>query len=268
MRAALAVLLASVSAPALGSEVPCDAQALTTAIEAADDAFVVMDADGFGTQVDRMKQALRCLEDALKPKLCADIHRIEAMAAFVEGDLDQVRAPFEAARQAFPGLTLGSELAPQGHPLHTYFEEAATPDSKETASLPAPATGWIAVDGFRATAAPLGRPFVFQRFDDGGAVADTAYLLTPRDVPRYPTPRTDRPKRKLKLPLIGSGLVLGLGSAVAYGASFPARQRYDAAVTAGDESRIRANHRATNGLVIGSVGGATTGLALLVAGVL
>jgi hypothetical protein len=259
------------------AEAGCDQASLTEAISRAEVAFAAMDATAFDTAIADARDAFVCQTDALTPVVCADWHRVLALDAFLRDDGPDAVLAFHAALNTMPGYDLPTSIAPMGHPLRTQFEQAKLLAPGGTFDLPVPSEGWVAIDGQRGQTAPSGRPFVFQRFDDRGHVADTRYVEVGAPMPDYPAqksqsqsttpgPRGAGGERHTSPALIGTGIALGVVSGALYGAAFVTRSNYDEAVETGNEDGIKGNHAATNGLVIGSIGALGLGLTFVIVG--
>jgi len=251
----------------------CTTQTLSEAIDEAEEAFVGMETAAFDTAAAQARSALTCQEQPITPILCAGVHRVEALSAFVDDDDDATILSFQAMLSTQPGYDLSSELAPPGSPLREALDRARQYDTSDPFPLGQPTEGWLTVDGRRAMAAPSGRPFVFQRLLDDGAVAQTAYVPLGKPLPSYDTRDLNRPEpvdatSRRGRPLMWVGVAVAAAGAGAYGAAFATRSSYTDAVQAGDEERIRSAHGLTNGLAIGGLVGLGTGGTLVLVGAL
>lgn len=249
----------------------CDSKMLLGAVKDAEQAFATMDGLGFDAATFEVNRLLACQTDAVTPVESAAYHRVRALAAFLSEDMPATILSFQAALAAMPGYELPPTVAPDGHPLREQFEQAgrmvATGGSID---LPPPQAGWVTVDGMRTRIAPAARPFVFQRLDVAGAVVDTDYVEPGDPLPTYaseapaplPAPGSGR---KLQAGWVAAGGALGLVAGGLYGGAFATRSSYEQAVEDGERARILSTHRATNTLVVASLGalGAGTGLVLV-----
>jgi hypothetical protein len=274
-----AALILVLSANGRAATVPCDGKMLTTLVGDAELAFVHMDAQLFSAASAALDQSLTCQTEPLSAIQIAAYHRVRALAAFFEENEPATVLSFQACLATMPGYALPIEIAPEGHPLRKQFEQAKLFSAGDVFDLPAPADGWITIDGNRTLAAPSARPFVFQRFGSTGQVLSTAYVAVGTPVPTYPMAVDDTTLQNLddvapivtrNAPngfLIGTGIVLGAASAGLYGGAFVFRQQYDEAVAAGDEPKIRSTYQTTNAMVIGSGGALALGTSFLLVGV-
>jgi len=242
----------------------CGPDTLRGSIEDAEEAFVAMEEGAFDRAAAEARAMLGCQEEPLTPVLCAGVHRVMALEAFVGGDDDATVLSLSAMLATQPGYQLSDEIAPPGSPLRASLESARQFSTDDPFPLKPPAEGWLTVDGRRAMSAPSGRPFVFQRVTEDGKAAQTAYVPLGQPLPRYDTADN--------VTLItpsgsqggsGTGLVVaGVATAVVglglYSTAFVTRGSYRGAVESGEEARIRSTHRVTNILTLAGL--ATTGV--------
>ena len=264
--------LIPLSPPAAADE--CDSRELDYLVNVAEGAFSTSDVDTLLSVVASLEASLVCQAEPLSPIHVAAFHRIEALAAIAEFDAAAAVLSFQAVLATMPGYQLAPELAPEGHPVRKAFDEAKLFADSEVFELPAPEAGWITIDGNRSQRAPAGRPFLFQHLSAEGAVTQTAYVDVGTPVPTYataPVPVPDPPvptrtRARVNPWLVGAGIALGAASVSMYGGAFVARDRYDEAVLAGDEGRIRSRYWTTNGLLGGSVAALGVGTTLVLVG--
>ncbi len=242
----------------------CGIARLEESIARAQRSFAEMNEAQFDSHTSATRRTLRCLSEPLSPLLSAEIHRVEALSAFTQEDEAGTILAFAAEQASFPALDLAEEIAPPGHPLRRSYEAALTLPSDDF-DLPRPETGWLSIDGARSRTAPAGRPFVFQQLSADGSVRQSAYVAPGARLPDYPE---RPPSTGLRSALVGSGLALGVGAAGMYGGALVSRGTYEEVVQAGDEDRIWASYRATNGLLIGSASSLIVGGAMVLFGAL
>ncbi|MEZ4321536.1 MAG: hypothetical protein R3F61_28950 [Myxococcota bacterium] len=255
----------------------CGLTELDSTMESIESAFAEM-SEGFEPLRNRFHERIDCLSEPLNPKLAARVHRTNALFFFFDSDDGATRDSFARYRSLEPTGTLPDALAPSDHPLRQLFDGATARPKPEP--LPAPATGWLLVDGEQETAAPRNLPFVFQHIADDGAVLSSSLVAAGSDPPAYDVagvvvqppepdgPAPTRPPKKRLGPLTLAGIgVAGVGL-VSYGAAFGTRGAYKNAVDAGEADRITSTHATTNGLTLGGLGLMAVGSGLVVAGVL
>lgn len=258
----------------------CDSREMASLVSAAETAFTHMDADLFERASTELDRVLACQTEPLTAIQVASFHRVRALAAFFAENEPGSVLSFQAMLATMPGYELPADIAPEGHPLRRSFDQAKLFSAGDTFELPAPADGWVTVDGIRTRTAPAARPFVFQWLGSSGAVRETQYVTVGTPVPTYavataPTtpvdldvgPSTGRSKPRVNTALLGTGLALGAASAGLYGGAFVFRKQYDEAVLAGDEPKIRSQYLATNGSLGGSALFAVVGTTLVLVGV-
>lgn len=152
----------------------------------AEDAYGNLDEAAFSAAAEEVSESMPCVVDTLLPPLAADLHRLQALASFFDGDRTNTVLSFLSVRAIQPGYQLPEKFGPSGHPLRDAFEEATTYASGEVLPIPAPESGWILIDGKRAQHSPTDRPFLFQRFNGDAKVVDTKYVYVGAPVPDYP----------------------------------------------------------------------------------
>jgi hypothetical protein len=245
---------------AVSARAGCDAATLQSAIDHAESAFVEMDASAFSTAAAEARDTLACEHDALTPVQCAGFHRMNALEAFLRADHANAVLYFQAVLGTQPGYELPVEIAPIGHPLRDDFDKSKQFAEAARFDLPAPASGWLTVDGARSTTAPSSRPFLFQWLDDSGHPQLTAWVDVGRPVPAYPRPAVapvpnlepppPPPPHKVSAAWTAAGLGAAAVGAGLYGGAFVVRGDYYDAVDAGRRDDILALHQRTNAFTI------------------
>ncbi|MCB9687014.1 MAG: hypothetical protein H6735_18385 [Alphaproteobacteria bacterium] len=245
----------------------CDVATLQSSVEKAENTFVQMDEDGFAKAVVLTRNTLDCLTEPLTPVSAAGFHRVNALEAFLRGDHAKTIVHFQAVRGSQPGYELPDEIAPEGHPLRVDFDKSSQFSDAGRFPLDPPETGWLLIDGSRATEAPGGRPFIFQWVQGAGQIGKSGWVDVGAALPSYPVkveappPVVEEPKKGGGKALTWVGLTTTAVGAGLYGVAFVTRGQYDDAVQAGDEARIRSSHTTTNVLAGSGVallgGGAT-----------
>lgn len=222
----------------------------------------------------RAREQLPCLNEVLEPEDVAAWFRLEGIASFVAGDAAAAAPSFATARALTPDYQLPSAL---GLPAREVYD-AALPFDAEPVELPKPASGWLAVDGLRASAGPGGRPFLLQ-WVDGPQVALSARVDPGDTLPAYPrhaaipvpvvstappppeAPPPSRPGR-LSVGLAAGGAVAAGGSLALGLLSNGYKQRFldgtDPSTSAEGEALIRANR--TTGVASLGLGAVAAGL--------
>ncbi|MBT3218994.1 MAG: hypothetical protein HN348_07880 [Proteobacteria bacterium] len=245
----------------------CDVDSFQDAVDSGEEAFGEMEPQRFEEAVVRADETMACMNQLLTPVHCAAYHRLQALATFFAHDDNGTVLHFQAVRATQPGYQLPRTIAPEGHPLRDSFDNAAQFLTDDSFPLPPPETGWLHVDGQRSNDAPSGRPFIFQRFNDGGSVLQTRYLPVGTPMPSYPVaevPVSGPDRKGIKKALFWSGIGLGVAAVGIYGGAFASRGSYNRAVVDGDEPAIIATHKTTNALVGTAVGSGGVSIALVV----
>jgi len=237
------VLLASFASPALAADCPDDPIAeVRSAADDLESAFTQLDDAGFDAAKKRLDAAIPCVTTPLELRDVLGLHRAEALAAFVDGDMVASKKSWGAVRILNPSWTPPDSLAPPGHLLRQLFEQAPTDTDTQALEL-APDGGWL-VDGRRGDAVPADRAFVLQGIDKDGNIVYTGYDRSLAEVPLLDfTPPGPSPKGK-KMRLFGSiaGDALALAAGGAAYAHFNTAShldtvpydKFDSTVTAGN----------------------------------
>jgi hypothetical protein len=196
---------------------------------------------------------------------------------------------------ADPGHQIPVSLLPEDHPIRAWLPAAAALLREDTPKpIPAPASGWLEVDGVFSTTAPANRAIVVQQVDAQNAVVATRYLwpgnrefswlvgpAAPARVARTPEAAAPAPtpaKRKgspwaRRIPFmvltVGTGAAAGWFLADANDAVLDFRQAEQGALVSSEEYREqlqgyqdRANVGASAFCILG---GASAGLLLVTA---
>lgn len=238
----------------------CDGTVVVPAVDEALLAWRRVDLDAFDNAVAQLEQNLGCVGERLTPRLAAEVHRVQAMAAFSREDTLSTRLAFAAARRIEPSTGLSNEIAPPGHPLRAAFE-AIDPKSTRFDDLPNLGDFSIRIDGAPGHQRPKDLPTLFQLLPPDGAIT-TTYLWPsdPLPIPVEPPPPVVEPRRKgvPVLPIAAAGL--GVLAAGLYGAGAMSRSAYNDPTTSTD--KLTGLRRQTNGLAVGSgvAAGAAIGL--------
>jgi len=159
-------LLAALAASPVASagEVPCpaDIAELDRRVEAALDAYAVMDTDALFAAHRQAREAVGCLDQLLEPEDIADFHGVTGLAAFLTEDDEGTEAAFAAALAADPSWRLPERVAPDGSVLVEIQAQAA----ERATAPPSPMVNHDAfvlmVDGEPALERPADRPWVLQ----------------------------------------------------------------------------------------------------------
>jgi len=220
---------------------PVTASELAQLVSLGDAAFADMDADTFSELRMKVIQGIPCLSDELNQTQVAALHRMQALAAFLDRDPAASVGYFRSLLAVAPGYELPEALAPEGHPLRLYFEVAAGTFSPPTVPIEAPRSGAVFVDGKVATQAPIDRPYLFQYSDEAGKVTTSALVRPGLDPPTYPahSPR-DRKEARVNLPLATTAGLAALASGGLYlAASHSESTFWDPATSDADLEALR-----------------------------
>ena len=180
---ALGLATAQAACPA-----PVDVHHLSQSISMADGAFNDMDLDAFHAARAQSLAALGCLSEPLTTTQIAALYRMQAFGAFVDRDKAAGVLYLRALLAVAPAYILPEAVAPPGHPLRAWYDEALVRAPGPTAVVAPPQRGWVQVDGRTVEQRPTDRPYVFQVFNADGGVISTHLLAAGEAPPPYATP--------------------------------------------------------------------------------
>lgn len=185
--------------------------------------YTDMDDNAFTDSHKRMLTDVSCLASPPSPAEVAQVHRVEALAAFTRGDTAATVASLRAMLESDPATTLSSDIAPPGHALQGLLAqaEAAAPSKRALSRVHDPCR--LIVDGRAAHDLPKERPSLVVIQDPSGAVmwsgllpADAMVLticpaLTDGGIPYRPEdPPPRKGNRGLNLAAGSTSLVAGM----------------------------------------------------------
>ncbi len=170
------LLIAGLSAQAATCAHPTRATDLQRALNEAMAAYAALDIAAFDRARADATTTLECLGEPVSPPLAAAAHRAEAIAAFVQDDLQGTRSAFRSALVLQPAYRMPEDVLPPGSPLQALYEEARQlgPGPDEPASLAVGLT--LLVDGADQGGVPAERPAIVQVVAPDGQVQSTWYL--------------------------------------------------------------------------------------------
>lgn len=228
-------------------------------------AFAGMDLPGLSRARLAALEALPCLVDRVNPPVAADFHRMMAMAAFTQGDEQQVRAEFHAARRLDPGYAIPAQVAPAGHPLTVLYDSAVDDPLLSRALEPVipPLGGSAAVDGAESGLRAVGLSAIVQTFDAQGALQQTIFLMPGDPTPAFgPLPLEAAQRRRRRISLgIGAGAAAVAGVGLYAGGLITERQFNDLRAPV-DDPELRALRVRNNALLTGAAGAGALAMGL------
>ncbi len=106
---------------------------MTGMAHVAEQEYVDMKDDDFKASMEALRKDIGCLIEAPTPSDVAQVHRVEALAAFQAGDRSRALASLRAMVEADSTATLSEDVAPPGHALQGLLAQArAAPPSPRT----------------------------------------------------------------------------------------------------------------------------------------
>ena len=155
-------------------------ESMSNTLTRLDDAYYSIDEATFDAVADEIRDLIPCTFRRLSVAEAAEIHRVSALVAFVDGDSERSVRSWAAGRALQPHWRLSFVDFPDGHPFRKAFE-SANPDA-DSAPLPDPGDfSWL-VDGSYSDNAPANRAFLLQAEDTDGAIALTSYIFNGEEV--------------------------------------------------------------------------------------
>jgi len=179
----IALLLLLVDALAGCPVDPTDA--LLKADQATWDAYYSLDEVAFDLAANAHGQTIGCVRRKLSDTQAAQLHRTQALIAFVNGQNQASRRGWLAARSLDAQWALSRDDFPESHPLWKMFLDTVPSDPESTTGLPELATASWVVDGYADDVLPEDRPFIAQIMLDGSALY-TGYHVSSDSLPRFP----------------------------------------------------------------------------------
>lgn len=180
----LALSLLVADSQALACEEGTSTAELRLVIEEAEAAYIALDVDGVNESLGALDALTPCLDEALPRPDAARYHRIQGLGAFIRRDSEAASRAFLATRSIEPDAALPSSLVPAGHPVQLLYASLSL-EEQTYGFLPEPAGSYLLLDGRREEQLPQSRPFLFQRIEETGAVAQTAYLWPGEPLPSF-----------------------------------------------------------------------------------
>jgi hypothetical protein len=205
-------------------------------------AFASFDTDSLMQTALETEALVACLSEPMTPEVAASYHRLMALTAFVRGDDDDCKLELHASFRLEDSYVFPTQVAPEGHPLLLFYEEAKTLSSGEPETLYPPNNGgYVSMDGQVAQedaviTRPSQTPVIVQAFSSEGQIIETVYVRVGEEVPRWGTLdltlplevpiRNPSPVLKKTLPwYISGGASLALG-VVTYGIALDQQRRF------------------------------------------
>jgi hypothetical protein len=194
---ALALALLALPTPARAAPPPADCTLTFTVddlhqlLDAAERAYVDMtdDTAPFGQAVAAVTAACGCLRAPADPALAARMHRLRGLHRLVNGEDDEARRAFAAARAIEPAFRYPDSIQPAdpAEPFNlVYFGMPAAPTPRAAVPPLRAGAGALVFDGAPGTARPVDRPTLAQHVDPEGRVLRGAYLRMDQPMFDYP----------------------------------------------------------------------------------
>lgn len=258
------------------ADCPMDVAALTASLDAAEIAFLKLDAAAFTRASSAALAGAECLATPPTPALAARLHRVRALSDFVNRDEAGATRAYAAARAISDEWPYADSQMPANHPLRQLFEDADTLSPSST-QVTAPAEGRLELDGVVATSRPDMWPTVAVLVGADGKVKASAYLDPGEPLFPYATaPAVTAPpvvsapprERRLGMPLaIAAGASLAASGGLALAAAGVGDDYWD---PEGDytQDELTGMQRRHNAMVVGAYGAAAVGVGAGVGAVL
>ncbi len=257
------ILLSLLSSAAADCPAPVTAQKISQEISLGEAAFLNMDESEFRRAYDEIQSLLPCVSTPFNAAQATTFWRLHALAAFLNRDEDAAVIAFQAVLAISPGYMLSESMAPMGHPLQVWFDQAMESPATLEDVLPAPRSGQIFIDGSASLSVPVGRPYIFQMTDEANQLVISQVVPAGQQHPGYPAARA----RSIHVPL---AVTAGISGAIAGGTWYLATARektfWDPSTPTGDLENLQrqANTLGTVALSAGVVTLGTGAAAVLV----
>lgn len=147
---------------------------LAAQLDAAESAWVDLDAPGFRDRANELAGLLLpCMGDLVPPDLAARTHRVLALQRYELGNRDAAAGSVAAAKAADPTIAFPETWLPADHALVLAWQAA---DEPAYGKVPEPRVGNLAFDGVAGRERPRDLPTIAQQFDAAGVARATRYL--------------------------------------------------------------------------------------------
>ena len=252
---------AKAKGPVAVEQPPACEQATTVSVlarlsMAGDSAFASFDTEMLKQTARDAEAALVCLNEPVTQPVAASYHRLMALAAFVNGEDDLSRRELHASYRLEDTYVFPTQIAPEGHPLLVFYEEAKLLQGGSPEDLYPPIGGYVTIDGEKMDMRPSETPVIVQAFSSTDELLETHYVLAGQSVPRWgeltarlkvedlsalPSTTVQRKKKPAMPWLVAGGAALALGG-VTYGIAMDQHSRFlDTSSPDGDGSEDTLN---------------------------
>ena len=236
---------------------------LEDATERGQAAFADLDLDGLNAASAEAEAVLPCLSEPIDTDAAAAYHRLMGMNAFASGERERVSYEFYAARKLVPGYQVPEEVAPEGHPMVTAYNEAFLVDTGSLEQPVPPLGGRVTVGGVPGGSRGVNEPVIVQVFEVDGTISETRYLAPGEAMPFWGPPPLDT-SRELRAPLLASTVAMGIVTGGLFATNATTYRRFNStgenALTT--ESELQTFRRITNVTLFAGIatGALTVGL--------
>ncbi|MFT5682452.1 MAG: hypothetical protein ACI8RZ_003370 [Myxococcota bacterium] len=186
------------------------AQKVSQEISLGEAAFQNMDGAEFQRAYDAVETLVPCVDTPFNAAQATTFWRLHALAAFLERDEDAAIIAFQSVLAISPGYLLSENIAPMGHPLQVWFEQAMESTTSIDDVLPPPRSGQVFIDGSASLSVPLSRPYLFQMTDEANQLVVSQVVQAGQRPPGYASAR----ERTINVPL---AVTAGISGAIAGG---------------------------------------------------
>ena len=161
------------------------AQRISQEISLGEAAYQNMDEVEFRRAFTTIQAAIPCVSTPFNSAQATAFWRMHALAAFLERDEDAAFIAFQSVLASTPGYALSEGMAPLGHPLQVWLEQARESSPSLESVLPPPSKGVVFIDGSDSLSVPLTRPYLFQLTDESGRLLVSQVIPAGQEPPRY-----------------------------------------------------------------------------------
>lgn len=153
------------------------AAALMKSVELGEGAFALMDRDEFLARRNQAIETVACLNEQVSQIEAARLHRLLALAAFIQKDRERAVIELAVSRRLDPRYVFPEGLIPIGHPISGLYEKAAAVvPSGELQTVLAPVGGWVLVDGERTDARRSTESAIVQIVAGNGKIIESRFV--------------------------------------------------------------------------------------------
>ena len=136
-------------------------------------------------KMEQTTESIPCLAQPITPMLASKYHMLSGIYYFINKEQNLAEVYFISARTAVPESSIPTKFFPEGHILHSLYNDASP--MSDTDPITPPLKGDLTFDGISQSARPLFRPTIFQHVAGGKAQFSVLISNDDQPLPEYAT---------------------------------------------------------------------------------